>query len=328
MLIGALAGLLLGIVVASVRGRLDQRLRTVEQVEEAYGVDALGAVPIVREALFRRAAGLGDFVGLSPIAEAYRTIRTNLSLRQVATPDVRVILITSALPGEGKSAVAANLGAALASAGQRVLAVSGDVRSPALHEYFAEHAGDTGRGTTPEWLPAGGGARGLVDVLAGDVPVAEAIRRIQLPSTARWSGELMLLANDRAFVDASILYESRAMQHLLAWARDHFDAVVIDAPALLAGSESPILLRKADAVVLVGRLGRLDRAAVRRARQQLDSAGVTPAGVVVIGGSWTGEPFEARTHRRPGSRPSARGRAMRIAGGRRRPAAARGRDVG
>jgi hypothetical protein len=138
----------------------------------------------------------------------------------------------------------------------------------------------------------------------------------------------MLLANDRAFVDASILYESRAMQHLLAWARDHFDAVVIDAPALLAGSESPILLRKADAVVLVGRLGRLDRAAVRRARQQLDSAGVTPAGVVVIGGSWTGEPFEARTHRRPGSRPSARGRAMRIAGGRRRPAAARGRDVG
>ena len=95
----------------------------------------LGMVPFTKRRAPRTEL-LADFSGSGLLADAYRTIRTNLSLFRLGDADNTVIVVTSAVAGEGKSAVAANLAHALGVTGKHVLAVSADLHNPTLHEYF------------------------------------------------------------------------------------------------------------------------------------------------------------------------------------------------
>jgi Mrp family chromosome partitioning ATPase/capsular polysaccharide biosynthesis protein len=135
--IALLAGLVLALMLAAVRDRLDRRMREIEDVEAVYHAPTLGVVPFTSgRKKTDRALQVADFSGRGPLADAYRTIRTNLMLMEMHENEPSVIVVTSATAEEGKSAVTANLSRALSATGRRVLAISADLHNPALHEYF------------------------------------------------------------------------------------------------------------------------------------------------------------------------------------------------
>jgi capsular exopolysaccharide synthesis family protein len=267
--IGLLAGLLLGAGLAFVRERLDRRLRSLEQVEQAYGLPMLGVVPFVRAASRgRRPAALANFDSTSALADSFRNIRTNLQLVTLDEPDrARVIVVSSAVPGEGKSAVAANLAAALASSGQNVLAVSADLRSPTLHEYFGRRHDD-----------------GLIQVLAGERRLADAARFVSMNGASPTSlTTLALLGSAERVFDPAVLFQSKAMQNLLDEARSQYAFIIIDAPPLLAAADATVLAQRGDTLLLVARLGGVTRQDASRTLRVLSLAEISASGVVAIG---------------------------------------------
>lgn len=135
--IALVAGLVLALMLAAVRDRLDRRMRAIEDIEAVYHAPTLGVVPFAsaRKKL-SRSSQVADFSGAAALADAYRTIRTNLTLMETQHDGPSVIVVTSAIAGEGKSAVTANLAQALSVTGRRVLAISADLHNPALHKYF------------------------------------------------------------------------------------------------------------------------------------------------------------------------------------------------
>jgi capsular exopolysaccharide synthesis family protein len=282
LFIGLLAGLILGGILAVARERTDRRLRSVGDLESAYGLPVLGTVPRIDEAAFgRRAAGFSDFATTSPLAESYRAIRTNLDILNGGAPP-RVIVVTSAVQAEGKSAVSANLAAAIAQTGRNVLAVSGDLRAPTLHEYFQTKPAD-----------------GLVGLLAGDVAFDRATQRIEIGTngTSAATGRLSLLASSRRVVDPAFLFQSQAMSRVIDQAEGHYDVVVIDTVPLLSAPEATVLAKRADAVVLVAAIDVVTRTDSKRTLQMLQVAGAKAAGIVVTGGAMHDIPSYAYTAR-------------------------------
>jgi len=263
-IIALLTGLLLGIIVALARDKLDRRLTTIEDAEAAYGLPLLGVVPFVAEVRGHRELGLADFERATPLADAYRAIRTTLVLYRLDRGTPHIVAVTSAVPGEGKSAAVANLAAALAAGGRSVLAISADLRAPRLHEYFP-----------------GSTAGSILDVLTGQRRLEDAVRRVRLGGPQ--GGHLDLLADGSVIPDPAALFGSARFASVLADAADSYDIVVLDAPPVMAAGETVALAQRADAVVVVAGLDRATRDSADRSRAFLAAAGVQPLGLIVTG---------------------------------------------
>lgn len=267
-IIGLIAGLMLGFAIGALRDRLDRKLRSPEDVEEMYPWPLLGVIPDVGGGR-GHGSHLADFSSMSNLADAYRNIRTNVSLLSRHTGNQRVWVISSALPGEGKSAATANLAGALAATGLRVLAISADLHSPGLLNYYQASRGDE---------------LGLVDVLERNVRLEEAAVRVSVAgrSTGR-IGVVDVVANDTVFPDPAVLFQSAEMADMLASARHRYDAIVIDAPPLLYTAEASLLARLADGLILVAGLKILSRQQAERANRMLGTMKLSPLGVIVTG---------------------------------------------
>jgi capsular exopolysaccharide synthesis family protein len=260
---------LLGVLATFMRERMGRRLYGIEEAEQIFGRPLIGVVPHVGAAARgNRRAAIGNYGGSSTLAEAYRTIRTNLALFRINETSLKTIVISSAMPGEGKSAVTANLAAALASSGHNVLAISADLRSPSLHKYFAHRDSE-----------------GLLEVLSGETTLENAAKTIDLEGNmlAKTGGRLSLLASDRGFFDPLVLFQSVAMTNLLKEARARFDTVLFDAPPILSSADAFVLAQKTDALLLVARLDRITRNQARRAVHALRTAEITPLGLILTG---------------------------------------------
>ncbi|WKK70808.1 lipopolysaccharide biosynthesis protein [Rathayibacter oskolensis] len=140
--IGALAGLVLGLVYAFVRNTLDRRIRTAEMVERLFDLPVVGTLPVDKRLNETNRivpeADTTDYVksdGKHALAEALRELRTNLQFMNVDSPP-RIIVVTSPLPSDGKSTVTANLAVTLAASGQRTVVVDGDLRKPTVAKSF------------------------------------------------------------------------------------------------------------------------------------------------------------------------------------------------
>ena len=145
--IGLALGVLLGIGLAVLRDRFDNTVKNRETLEEITGVGLVANIPLDKER--RKEPAISFASDHSAIAEAFRKLRTNLQFLDVDNPP-RVIVVTSSLPGEGKTTTAINIALALAEAEHNVVLVDGDMRRPKLDEYF-DLVGSVGFSTVLSW---------------------------------------------------------------------------------------------------------------------------------------------------------------------------------
>jgi len=237
---GLLTGLLAGAAAALLHHLLSGRLERPQDVVALTGRWPLGVVASRRRPAADVAAAAAD----ATWTEGFRTVRDALELDDPDRPP-RVLLVTSAVQGEGKSTASCHLALALAAAGHRVLLVDADLRRPAVAQRL---------GLEP--------SVGLVDVLAGKLALEDALQPALHPG-------LSVLAAGRTPPDPGALVGSRQMRSLLERARDVHDVVVVDAPPVLPVTDACVLLGAVDGAVLVVRARRTRRAELAEAVERL-----------------------------------------------------------
>lgn len=192
----------------------------------------------------------------SPIAESFRTLRTNLSFSAADRP-LKVLLITSVGPRDGKSVVAANLAVVLAQAGGRVLIVDGDMRKPILHKFFGKD-----------------NSRGLTNLLVQDLDLKEAAHSTEIDGV--W-----IVPSGPIPPNPSELLGSQKMKVFLEKASVQYDTIILDAPPVIAVTDAAVLAPLVDGVVLVLKAGSSRIDMVKEAKQQLEKANARIIGVVL-----------------------------------------------
>ncbi|WP_408897269.1 polysaccharide biosynthesis tyrosine autokinase [Nocardioides sp. R1-1] len=253
------AGLVLGVLLALgwgvLREHTDTKVRGLREAESAGGAPALGVVPATKN-LAEAPRDLDGRAGRSA-AEAFRQMRTNLRFVAVDEPP-RAIVVTSSVAGEGKSTVAANLARVIASGGQRVVLVDGDLRRPTVHEIF-----DLDQ------------SAGLSQVIAGTVSLEDALQE------TRHDG-LQVLTAGRIPHNPSELLGSNKMRLLLERLRAE-SFVVIDSPPLLPVTDGALLTAAADGALLVARSGVTRRAHLAQASRNVQAVDGRLLGLVMNG---------------------------------------------
>lgn len=197
-------------------------------------------------------------------AEAYRTIRTGILLSQAGHPP-RTILVTSAQSSEGKTTTASNLAATLASTGGNVLLIDADLRRPAVHKYFGLERG----------------LLGVVEVLTGQVSLDDAI----VPEVVT---RVSILPSGRIPPNPAELLGSPEMQQLIKHLSERYDYVIVDCPPVLPVTDTVILSRYVDGVVLVVKAGVTPRRVVTDAKNRLRHVGAHLLGTVLNNVNVTG----------------------------------------
>jgi succinoglycan biosynthesis transport protein ExoP len=264
-------GLTTGIGLAFLLESIDNTVRTPEQAQVLSGLPSLGMIPlgssIRTEASARQrltVAASREAVELitqsrpqSQMAESYRALRTSLLLTSLGTPP-KVILITSALPEEGKTTTSINCAIVLAQKGTRVLLIDADLRRPSIHKTL---------GMGPKV--------GLSNVLTGAITLQEAtIRSNILPN-------LFVLPAGTPPPNPAELLASAEMKDVLTKLREQYDHIVVDTPPTLSVTDAVIMSTRADAVVLVIRSGQTTKQALRRARDILMQVNARVCGVLM-----------------------------------------------
>ena len=267
---GFVLGLSTGIGLAFLLEGIDNTVRTPEQAQAISGLPSLGMIPLgSKNNSESNSRGLAvapskETVELitqsrpqSQMAEAYRALRTSLLLTSVGAPP-KIILITSALPQEGKTTTSVNTATVLAQKGTRVLLIDADLRRPSIHKAL------------------GLGPRiGLSNVLTGGAVLPEAIVRSSLLPN------LFALPAGTPPPNPAELLASAQMVEVLAELRQHYDHIVVDTPPTLSVTDAVVLSTRADAVVLVIRCGQTTKPALRRSREILAQVNARVAGVLL-----------------------------------------------
>ncbi|GAA2084488.1 polysaccharide biosynthesis tyrosine autokinase [Streptomyces albiaxialis] len=254
VLAGLFLGLCAGLAVALVRDLRDTAPRTVRDLAEATGLPVLGAVPYDRDSGREPLACFGDPFGER--AEAHRVIRAGTGFAR-GGDGARLLVVTSALPGEGKSATAAGLAAAFAEGGASVCLVEADLRRPRI-------------------AAACGLVReaGLTTVLIGRADLDEVLQRPE-------GGALSVLAAGPLPPNPAELLASERASSLLAELRGRFDVVVLDSAPLLNVADTAGVLPSADGCLLAVRAGATPRARVEEAVAAVRTAGAPLVGAVL-----------------------------------------------
>ena len=272
LILALLLGGVLGGGIAFVRENMDNTIHTREDLHDvATDLPVLGLIPRIRVTTSGGQATVGVAGATlaerlvagrdprSPVAEAYRSLRTNISFSRMGEPP-RTLVMTSPTPGDGKSTSAANLAITLAQQGLRCLLVDADMRRGALNEIF---------GVRRE--------PGLSNLILGRTTAEDAILRLDLGE----SGTLDFLPTGTVPPNPAELLAAPRMQELLQELAGRYDTVILDAPPLTLVTDASLLGSCADGVVLVARAGVTDRGAVTYALEQLRAVRAPVLGVVL-----------------------------------------------
>jgi len=191
-----------------------------------------------------------------PVAEQYRTIRTNIQFSN-ADQDIKSIVLTSTGPGEGKSTTASNLATVYAQQGLRVLLIDADLRKPTAHYTFRleNHVG-------------------LTNVLTKQSTLGQAVQGTEVP-------ELFLLTSGPIPPNPAELLASNNMTELLKEMKEEFDMVIFDTPPVLAVADAQILANQVDGSILVVSSGKTDKEAAVKAKELLLKANAKVLGAVL-----------------------------------------------
>ncbi len=252
--LGVVGGLVVGAAAAILRELLDTTVRTPSRLRTLTGHAVLGSIG--RDSKAKKAPLVVDDHAKSVRAEAFRQLRTNLQFIDVERP-AHVLVVTSSVPGEGKSTTATNLAVIFAETGQKVLLIEADLRRPRVADYLGIER-----------------AVGLTNVLAGQVSVDEVLQT--------WGrGGLTVLPSGSIPPNPSELLGSQAMAELLRQLRGKFDTIVLDTPPLLPVTDAAVAAVQADGAVLVVRYGKTKRTQVATAINTLVSVDARILGCVL-----------------------------------------------
>ncbi len=291
-IVGLLIGLTVGLVLAFVLESLDTSIGTIQDVESFLNVPVLGLIPLIdptkdpflappddedeSSALARMRPFLLTLLSpRSTVAEAYRSLRTNVEFLSVEK-NAKAICMTSASLMEGKTTTAINLALSIVQMGKKTLLVEADLRKPFLHHAFG--------------IPRD---PGLTEVILGNKDWRECLRTATdlmlgplgvdtLMSTPNID-KLYLLASGTPPPNPAEFLNSQRMTDLIAAFRGEFDFVIFDCPPILPVTDAAILASKTDGTLLVYRVGKIARLALKRAKVLLENVRGRVLGVVLTG---------------------------------------------
>ena len=255
VIMGAILGLLLTGTLAFTLEYLDDTLKTPQDVANVLGLPVVGYV--VNESAMEKIEGM-PFVTSnprSPMAETFRTLRTNLEFASVDKP-LKTILITSPGSGEGKTTVATNLAAVMAQANKRVILLEGDLRRPRVHRALGMS-----------------NQIGLSDVFRGQMDIRDVARYSKVK-------DLAAITSGSLPPNPAELLGSARMVQILARLVESASVVIIDSPPFVV-SDATVLSAKVDGVLLVIQPGKTHAEAARAMLAQLERAGAHVVGVVM-----------------------------------------------
>jgi capsular exopolysaccharide synthesis family protein len=277
--IGLLIGLFLGVVLAFVRDRTDDRLRGREDLAERLDRPVLATIPPLSKRVRQEGKLLrwkrrhrNSLVTLeqpnSPAAESYRTLRTRMA-RLAAQLDINSVMVVSAGVGEGKSTTAANLAVVLAETGKDVLLVSADLRRPRVHQFFGLS-----------------NKTGLSNLLTDGTPPGK--RKAPVADGRQMASELWSVAPNLWVVlsgplppHPSALMDSDAMRQFLKEQRDLFDFIILDCPPALIVADAMALAPLSDAILVVADAKESDREQITRLKEEIEQVGGRIVGAVL-----------------------------------------------
>ena len=252
--VSSVLGLLLGFLVALLLSLADRRFNTVEEIQAKLKLPIYGVIPRIPDVNVEPGVPVAVQMPKAPVVEAFRALRTRL--HSVTNREKhQIILVTSSLPGEGKSTTSTNLAVVLAQTRAKVLLIGCDLRRPSLHEMF-------GQTNVP----------GLVDLLSEERH--DAIRHIASP-------RIDFLPAGSIPMNPSEILDSRRMRNFLDTVRSRYDYVIIDAPPVLPVTDAQILSPLADVTLAVIEPCRVPEKAAMQMVESLQSVGATISGMVI-----------------------------------------------
>ncbi len=254
MLAGGLIGLLLGVALAVTRELLDRTVRTADHIAEVTDAPVLASIGFDND--IRSSPLLTDLGGFAARTEAFRLLRTNLQFIDL-DQRARVLVVTSAVPGEGKTMTSTNLAVALAQTGRTVLIIDADLRRPRVASTL---------GVDP--------AIGLTTALVGKTQIEDAIQ-------VHEASGLHVLASGAKPPNPTEILQSRVTHDLIRRLRQSYDMIIIDAPPLLPVADASVLTNLADGSILIVRHGQTTRDQVNEAVNRINQVGGRLYGVVV-----------------------------------------------
>jgi polysaccharide biosynthesis transport protein len=257
----------------------DNSIKTVEEAKKLFGYTWLGVIPNIDRTKYLELPEDRDPIvpqlivrdrPSSSIGESYRMLQSNLKFL-TSDRQLKTIVVTSSVAGEGKSAVAANLASAMAQVGNRVLLLDADLHHPMQHRIWDTY-----------------NDRGLSHVIAEQIDPRLAIEEVMV--------NLDVLTSGVVAPSPGTLLDSQRMRMLMDYWSERYDFVIVDTPALDFAADAPILGRMADGVLLVVKPGSVERSQAAFAKDILEQSGQNVLGIVVNGVSPKVEPHNYYYH--------------------------------
>ncbi|MBA7633224.1 Tyrosine-protein kinase wzc [subsurface metagenome] len=289
--VGAVIGLMLGLLFAFVTESLDTSVGTIEEVEAYLKIPVLGVIPHIPEAreevpFWRRHRVKAKEKGTrlreqlivhwnpkSTVSEAYRSLQTNIDFTRMGKKG-DTLLFVSAEPREGKTLTVCNCAVALAQMGKKVLLVESDLRRPVLHRIFGLKKEPGLTDILIKKLKAQEAIRTTTDIILGDLKMEEVLKTPGLDN-------LSLLTSGHLPPNPTELLGSPEMRELISEFKTKYDVILFDSSPILPVTDGTILGAQVDGVVMVYQVGRAARGALRRAKVQLDNAKAHILGIVL-----------------------------------------------
>jgi len=247
--VGAIAGLIFGVGVAFFLEYLDTSVKTLEDVERYLQVPVLAVIPKDVGVLYKQS-------GMSPDAEAYRILRTNIEFNR-KNPEDNAITVVSGGAGEGKSTTLVNLAYICAQGGYTTLMIDADLRRPRLHTFFDIN-----------------NSVGLTNYLTTELMLEDVI--LQTPVD-----NLYFMPSGILPADAAGILNSRRMSELIQDVKQRFDLVLVDSPPILGVSDASVLASEVDLTMIVVQHRKLPRNMLMRVKQAVENVGGRVIGVVL-----------------------------------------------
>ncbi|NJR41159.1 MAG: polysaccharide biosynthesis tyrosine autokinase [Leptolyngbyaceae cyanobacterium CSU_1_4] len=304
LILGVFASSLLGMGAALFLEKLDNVYHSLDDLKARTKLPILGTLPVAKElvqgstplgqavkwfdttvwrlpTLLKSPAEWDGYSRSSSFLEALRVLNTNIQLLSSDRP-IRSLIITSAMPGDGKSTVSMYLAQTAAAMGKKVLLVDADLRKPQIHKRL--HLSNE---------------LGLSNLISNNLPVSQLLHRP--PSTPG----LTILTAGQIPPDPTKLFASKKMQDLMEKSQQTYDLVIYDAPPLVGLADASILAPRTNGLILVTKIGQTDRAALTQALDNLKLSQIPVLGIVANGVKHSFESYNSDQYQYKAARPNA-----------------------